>query len=124
MLRTIFRVLFGSYKRLTGKGFLAASPGCVYAGGKQEGVTRVNVQQLIVTIIIGGIAGWIAGLIVRGGGFGILGNILVGIVGGVVGSFVLSAIGRTLGAGIAGSLVSAVIGAVLLMFVVGLIKRS
>lgn len=83
----------------------------------------MDVQQAIVTLVIGGVAGWLAGLIMKGGGFGVVGNILVGIVGAVVGGFVLGSLGVSLGGGLAGALVNAVIGAVLVLFVIGLIKK-
>lgn len=77
---------------------------------------------LILYLAIGALAGWIAGNLMRGGGFGVLGNIIVGILGGILGGFALGLLGFT-SAGLLGSLITSVIGAVLLLFLVGLIKR-
>jgi uncharacterized membrane protein YeaQ/YmgE (transglycosylase-associated protein family) len=76
----------------------------------------------ILWIIIGALAGWIAGNVMKGGGFGLLGNIGVGIVGSLIGGFVFGLLGIGTG-GFIGSLVTAVIGAIILLYVVGLIRR-
>ncbi|GHB27783.1 GlsB/YeaQ/YmgE family stress response membrane protein [Salinicola rhizosphaerae] len=77
----------------------------------------------ILWLIIGGIAGWIAGKVMRGGGFGILGNIGVGIVGAVIGGFLFSLLGLSSN-GFIGSLVVATIGAIILLWVVAKIKKA
>ena len=81
---------------------------------------------IIIWIIIGGIAGWLASLVVRGGGLGIVGDIVVGIVGALIGGFILGALG--LGGGFTGfnlvSLVTAFIGAVILLLLVRLFTRG
>jgi uncharacterized membrane protein YeaQ/YmgE (transglycosylase-associated protein family) len=74
-------------------------------------------------IIIGGIAGWLAGLVVRGSGFGILGDIIVGIIGGVIGGIILGLLVTTT-VGFWGSLVTAFIGACILIFIVRLISGA
>ena len=80
-------------------------------------------MDLIVFLIIGAIAGWLAGALMRGDGFGLFGNIGVGIVGAVVGGFLLGLVGEeTLG--FVGSIISATIGAVFLLWVVGKIQKS
>jgi len=76
---------------------------------------------IIAFLIIGIIAGWLAGKIIRGGGFGIIGNMAVGVVGAVVGGFIFSFVGITTG-GWLGSIVTATVGALVLLFLVGLIK--
>jgi uncharacterized membrane protein YeaQ/YmgE (transglycosylase-associated protein family) len=78
---------------------------------------------IIAFLIIGAVAGWLAGKIMRGGGFGIIGNMVVGIVGAVIGGFILSFVGITAGGWI-GSIITATIGALVLLFLVGLIKKS
>jgi uncharacterized membrane protein YeaQ/YmgE (transglycosylase-associated protein family) len=80
-------------------------------------------MNIIFWLIIGGIAGWLAGKLMRGGGFGLVGNIIVGIIGAVVGGWVFGLLGLTVDSTI-GSLVTATVGAVILLFVVGLIKRA
>jgi uncharacterized membrane protein YeaQ/YmgE (transglycosylase-associated protein family) len=79
---------------------------------------------LIWFLIIGAIAGWLAGLLMKGRGFGILGDIVVGIIGAVLGGWLFSALGISAGGGLAGSLIVAFIGAVILLFLVRLIKRA
>ncbi|MYL22575.1 GlsB/YeaQ/YmgE family stress response membrane protein [Vreelandella massiliensis] len=78
---------------------------------------------IIAWLIIGGLAGWIAGHIMRGGGFGILGNIGVGVVGAVVGGFLFGLLGLESG-GFIGSLVTAIVGAVVLLWVISKVKQS
>jgi uncharacterized membrane protein YeaQ/YmgE (transglycosylase-associated protein family) len=82
-------------------------------------------EVLIVILIVGAIAGWLAGLLVQGTGFGLLGDILVGILGALVTGFLLPEIGIVLavGGGILGSIIAAFIGAVILLVVVKLLKR-
>ena len=81
-------------------------------------------NALIWFLIIGAIAGWLAGLLMKGRGFGILGDIIVGIVGAVLGGWLFGALGISAGGGLAGSLIVAFIGAVILLFLVRLIKRA
>lgn len=78
---------------------------------------------LIGSIIIGCLAGFIAGKIMRGGGFGFLWNLLLGIVGGVLGGWVLGLLGISWG-GTIGALGTAVIGAILLLWLASLFRRA
>jgi uncharacterized membrane protein YeaQ/YmgE (transglycosylase-associated protein family) len=80
-------------------------------------------MNFLLWIVIGALAGWIAGRIMRGGGFGPLGNIMVGIIGSILGGWVFGLLGIAAG-GIIGSLVTAVVGAVILLWIVGLIKKN
>ncbi|EGV17617.1 GlsB/YeaQ/YmgE family stress response membrane protein [Thiocapsa marina] len=84
----------------------------------------MDLISLGIFLLIGAVAGWLAGLLMRGGGFGLLGNILVGIVGAVIGGFLFGLAGISLGGGMIGSLITAVIGAAVLLLVVGLIKKA
>jgi uncharacterized membrane protein YeaQ/YmgE (transglycosylase-associated protein family) len=74
-------------------------------------------------IIVGGIAGWLAGKLMKGGGFGIVVNVLLGIVGSVVGGWLFGLLGISVGAGFIGSLASATVGAIVLLAIVSLFKR-
>jgi uncharacterized membrane protein YeaQ/YmgE (transglycosylase-associated protein family) len=78
---------------------------------------------LIWILLIGAVAGWLAGLVMKGRGFGLIGNIVVGIIGAFLGSFLLAVFGIVFW-GILGSLLTAFIGAVALLFVIGLIKKA
>jgi uncharacterized membrane protein YeaQ/YmgE (transglycosylase-associated protein family) len=79
---------------------------------------------IIVWIIVGGIAGWLAGLIVKGGGFGLVGDIIVGIIGAVIAGWLLPRIGVNLGSGWIGAIVAALIGAIILLLIIRLVKRA
>jgi uncharacterized membrane protein YeaQ/YmgE (transglycosylase-associated protein family) len=81
-------------------------------------------MSLLLFLLIGALAGWIAGKLIRGGGFGLLGNLAVGIVGALIGGQVFSVLGVSTGDGMLASLFTAVIGAVVLLFIVGLIKKG
>lgn len=81
-------------------------------------------MSLLWFIIVGVIAGWLAGKLVKGGGFGLVGDLVVGIVGALVGGFLFSTLGISAGGGLIGSIVVATIGAVVLLYVVRLIKRA
>jgi uncharacterized membrane protein YeaQ/YmgE (transglycosylase-associated protein family) len=83
----------------------------------------VTVESLLVFLIIGAIAGWLAGVIVRGFGFGLVGNIVVGIIGAFIAGWLLPGLGLGL-TGIVGSIVYALIGAIILLVVIGLIRRA
>ena len=79
-------------------------------------------MSVIWYIIIGIVSGFIAGKIMRGGGFGLLINLLVGIIGGLLGGWVFGLLGIATG-GILGSLITSVVGAVLLLSIVSLFRR-
>ena len=73
-------------------------------------------------LVIGIAAGWLAGKIVRGGGFGLVGDLVVGVVGAVIGGYLFARLGITAG-GLVGRLITATVGAVVLIFVIRLFKR-
>lgn len=79
-------------------------------------------MNLIIFLVIGALAGWLAGVIMKGGGFGVIGNIVVGVVGAFLGGWLLPKLGLSIG-GDFGGFITAVIGAVILLFIVRLIKK-
>jgi len=81
-------------------------------------------MHIIWHLLIGAVAGWLAGQIMKGRGFGLLGNMLVGVVGAVIGGFLFGLFGISAAGGMLGSLFTAVIGAVALLFLVGLVKKA
>jgi len=83
----------------------------------------MDITGLFIFLIIGAIAGWLSGTLMKGGGFGLLGNIVVGILGAVIGGFVFGLLGIATG-GFIGSIITATIGAALLLFFVGIIKKG
>ena len=78
---------------------------------------------ILAVIVIGAIAGWLAGLIVRGAGFGLIGNIVVGIIGALVAGWVLPQLHIELASGTLGTIVDATVGAVIVLVILSLIKR-
>ena len=83
----------------------------------------MEIEALLIFLFIGAVAGWLAGTLMKGGGFGLLGNIVVGILGAIVGGWVFGAMGVSFG-GILGSIIAATVGAVILLFIVGLVKKA
>ena len=81
-------------------------------------------ESLLVILLVGLVAGWLAGKVVRGAGFGIIGDILIGIVGAFIGNWALPKIGIHLGTGVASAIVNATLGAILLLLVVRLLGGS
>jgi uncharacterized membrane protein YeaQ/YmgE (transglycosylase-associated protein family) len=94
-------------------------------GGRAAVTGRENmtIESLIIWLIIGAIAGWLAGMVMKGGGFGLIGDIIVGIIGAVIAGWLLPRIGLVIGGGFVGAIIDAFIGAVILLFVLRLIKR-
>jgi uncharacterized membrane protein YeaQ/YmgE (transglycosylase-associated protein family) len=80
-------------------------------------------QSLIVLLVVGAIAGWLAGTIVKGYGFGLIGNIVVGVVGAFIGGWLFPSLGLWDIPGIVGVIVSATLGAIILLVIIGLIRR-
>ena len=80
-------------------------------------------QSLLVIIVVGLIAGWLAGKIVRGTGFGIVADLCIGIVGALIGGWLLPRLGIHLGTGIIAAITSATVGAVVLLIILGLFRR-
>jgi len=83
----------------------------------------MDITSLVIFLVIGAIAGWLAGVVVKGGGFGLVGDIVVGIVGAVVGGWLFGVFGITAG-GLVGAIVTAFVGACVLLFVIRLIKKA
>ena len=81
-------------------------------------------ENLIVIIVVGIIAGWLAGQIVRGGGFGIIGDLVVGIVGAFIGDWLLPRLNIHLGVGLVALIVNATIGAIVLLILIRLIAGN
>ena len=74
--------------------------------------------------MIGLAAGWLAGQVIKGGGFGVLGDIVVGVIGALLGGFLFRTFGVSAGGGLLGSLIVATIGAIVLLFVLRLVKKA
>ncbi len=81
-------------------------------------------MNLVWFLIIGVVAGWLAGKLVKGGGFGLVGDLVVGVIGAVLGGWLFGSFGASLGGGLIGSLIVATVGAVILLFLVRVIKKA
>jgi uncharacterized membrane protein YeaQ/YmgE (transglycosylase-associated protein family) len=81
-------------------------------------------ESILVILFVGLIAGWLAGKIVRGTGFGIIGDILVGIAGALVASFLFPKLGIRLGTGLLSEIIYSAIGAIILLLIVGFVRRG
>src|SRR5690606_42150430 len=84
----------------------------------------MNAMSILVWLVVGLIAGWLAGEVTRGTGFGLVGNIIVGIVGAVLGGILLSALGVSVSGGILIQILVAFLGALILLAIVNLVRRA
>jgi uncharacterized membrane protein YeaQ/YmgE (transglycosylase-associated protein family) len=82
------------------------------------------IEAIIVWLVIGAIAGWLAGQIMTGGGLGLVGNIVVGILGAIVAGWLFPYLGITIGGPFVGAIINALIGSIIVLFVLGLLKRA
>jgi uncharacterized membrane protein YeaQ/YmgE (transglycosylase-associated protein family) len=84
----------------------------------------MDLQQTLVFLVIGAVAGWLAGQILKGGGFGLVGNIVVGILGALLGGWLFKVLKISIGGEWVGPIVTATVGAIVLLFVIGLVKKA
>lgn len=81
-------------------------------------------MSIIWFILVGLVAGWLAGQLMKGGGFGVLGDIVVGVIGALIGGLLFSSLGISAGGGLLGAIIVATIGAVVLIALLRLIRRA
>ena len=84
----------------------------------------MTVESLIIFVIVGVVAGWLAGQVMRGGGFGLVGDLVVGVVGAVIAGLLFPMLGVSLGGGIVAAIISSAIGAIILLAIVRLVRRA
>lgn len=84
----------------------------------------MSMEALLIWLVVGAVAGWLAGLIVKGYGFGLVGNIVVGILGAFIGGWLFGSLGLMAGSGIVGSIIGATVGAVILLLLLRLVRRA
>ncbi|TIW09098.1 MAG: GlsB/YeaQ/YmgE family stress response membrane protein [Mesorhizobium sp.] len=84
----------------------------------------MGIESLLIFIIIGAIAGWLAGLVVSVFGFGLIGNIIVGIIGAFIAGWLFPRLGFAIGGGILAAIINATLGAIILLLVVKVLKRA
>ncbi|NJO32379.1 MAG: GlsB/YeaQ/YmgE family stress response membrane protein [Rhodospirillales bacterium] len=83
----------------------------------------MTIELLVIWLVIGAIAGWLAGQVMSGGGFGLVGDVIVGIIGAVVAGLLLPRLGIYIGGGLLGAIINAFIGACVVLFALRMIKR-
>jgi uncharacterized membrane protein YeaQ/YmgE (transglycosylase-associated protein family) len=83
---------------------------------------HMSSESLLIILVVGVVAGWLAGQIVQGTGFGIIGDLIIGIIGAFIGEWLLPQLGIHLGVGIVAAIVNATIGALLLLFILRLVR--
>ena len=83
----------------------------------------MTITDLIIFLVIGAVAGWLAGVIMKGGGYGLVGDIIVGVIGSLIGGWLFGLLGIAVG-GLIGSIIAAVVGAIILIAILRLIKRA
>ncbi len=84
----------------------------------------MDTNTIIIILVVGLVSGWIAGLVFKGDGFGLLGNIVIGILGGVIGGWLLPKVGVHIGSGMGGIILTSVLGALALLLVVNVLKKA
>ncbi|ESQ86662.1 membrane protein [Asticcacaulis sp. AC460] len=84
----------------------------------------MTLETILIWLVIGAVAGWLAGAVVKGGGFGLIGDIVVGIIGAFIGGWLAGVLGIHIGGGIIGTIITATAGAIVLLLIVRLIKRT
>jgi uncharacterized membrane protein YeaQ/YmgE (transglycosylase-associated protein family) len=84
----------------------------------------MQAEALLILLLIGAVAGFLAGVIVKGYGFGLIGNIVVGIVGAIIGGWLLPQLGLFPGGNIIGQIISATAGAVVLLVLISFVRRA
>lgn len=80
-------------------------------------------MEFVWFILIGLAAGWLAGQLMKGGGFGVIGDIIIGVIGALLGGYIFRTLGVSVGGGLFGSLIVATIGAIVLIFLLRLVKK-
>jgi uncharacterized membrane protein YeaQ/YmgE (transglycosylase-associated protein family) len=83
----------------------------------------MDLTSLLIFLAIGAVAGWLAGILIKGGGFGLLGDIVVGVIGAIIGGYLFGLLGVQAG-GLIGAIITATVGAAVLLFVVRLLKKA
>jgi uncharacterized membrane protein YeaQ/YmgE (transglycosylase-associated protein family) len=81
------------------------------------------IETLLIWLVIGAVAGWLAGVIMKGYGFGLVGNVVVGILGSVIGGWLFGTLFVGAPGGIGGAIIGATTGAVILLFLLRLVRR-
>jgi uncharacterized membrane protein YeaQ/YmgE (transglycosylase-associated protein family) len=83
----------------------------------------MDITALLIILAIGAVAGWLAGVIMKGGGFGLIADIIIGIVGAFIGGWIFGQLSISIGTGIINSIITATVGAIVLIAIIRVIKK-
>ena len=84
----------------------------------------MSIESLLILLIVGAVAGWLAGTLMKGSGYGLVPNIVIGIIGALLGGYLFNLLGISIGGRIIGDIIRATVGAIVLIFVVNIIKKK
>jgi uncharacterized membrane protein YeaQ/YmgE (transglycosylase-associated protein family) len=84
---------------------------------------HISNESLVLILVVGVVAGWLAGQLVRGTGYGLIGDLIIGIIGAYIGTWLLPQLNIHIGSGIVGAIISATIGAVLLLIILRVFRK-
>jgi uncharacterized membrane protein YeaQ/YmgE (transglycosylase-associated protein family) len=84
----------------------------------------VSNESLLVILLVGVVAGWLASHVVLGAGFGLIGDMLIGVIGAFIGDWLMPQLGIHLGVGTIGAIINATIGAILLLLIIRLVRSG
>jgi len=93
------------------------------AEGRKEDFMHISNESLVLILVVGVVAGWLAGQLVRGTGFGLIGDLIIGVIGAFIGTWLLPQLNIHIGSGMVGAIVSATIGAVLLLIILRVFQK-
>jgi uncharacterized membrane protein YeaQ/YmgE (transglycosylase-associated protein family) len=83
---------------------------------------QISGESLLIILVVGVIAGWLAGQIVQGTGFGVIGDLVIGVIGAFIGTWLLPRLGIHLGSGMIAAIINATIGALVLLLIIKLVR--
>src|SRR5262249_54429279 len=92
-------------------------------GWREEDFMHISNEGLVLILVVGVVAGWLAGQLVRGTGFGLIGDLIIGVIGAFIGTWLLPQLNIHIGSGMVGAIVSATIGAVLLLIILRVFRK-
>src|SRR5215813_8982022 len=118
-LRTEFSVLFAAFSAQC-RAMLCERVGQSLLVSPKRG----SGMSFLWFLVVGLVAGWLAGMLVKGGGFGLIGDLVVGVIGAFLGGWLFSTLGASAGGGLLGIITVATVGAIVLLFIVRLVKRA
>jgi uncharacterized membrane protein YeaQ/YmgE (transglycosylase-associated protein family) len=96
----------------------------IVGGRPKEDSMHISNESLVLILVVGVIAGWLAGQLVRGTGYGLIGDLIIGVIGAFIGTWLLPQLNIHIGSGMVGAIITATIGAVLLLIILRVFRRA